>query len=99
MRPYVGFRPTMPQSEAGWRIDPPVSLPSAAAQRPAATAAALPALLPPGTRDASHGLRTGPHLQCSPEEPMANSSRLVLPVTIAPAWSRRSTAAASNGER
>jgi len=27
-RPYVGLKPTTPDSAAGWRIDPPVSLPS-----------------------------------------------------------------------
>ena len=32
----------MPQSAAGWRIEPPVSVPSAHGARPAATAAALP---------------------------------------------------------
>jgi hypothetical protein len=26
-RPYVGFIPTMPVSAAGWRIEPPVSVP------------------------------------------------------------------------
>jgi hypothetical protein len=26
-RPYVGFRPTVPVSAAGWRIEPPVSVP------------------------------------------------------------------------
>jgi hypothetical protein len=30
IKPYVGFNPTIPQSEAGIRIDPPVSLPIAA---------------------------------------------------------------------
>ena len=99
MRPYVGFSPTIPQNAAGCLIEPPVSLPIAAAHRPAATAAALPALLPPGTRPVSHGFATRPQRQCSPEEPMANSSRLVLPTTTAPARSRRSTAVASNGDR
>jgi len=61
--------------------------------------AELPALLPPGTRSVSHGLRTGPQTQCSPEEPIANSSRFVLPTIAAPAAISRSTAVASNGER
>ncbi len=39
----------MPQYAAGWRIEPPVSEPSAAMARPAPTAAALPPELPPGT--------------------------------------------------
>ena len=51
--------PTTPHSAAGWRIDPPVSVPSAIIASPAATAAALPPELPPGTRSRSHGLRVG----------------------------------------
>ena len=31
MSPYDGFRPTTPQYEAGKRVDPPVSVPSALA--------------------------------------------------------------------
>ena len=58
-RPYVGLRPTTPQKWAGWRMLPPVSLPSAPAACPAATAAAEPPLLPPGTRVVSQGLRVG----------------------------------------
>ena len=50
----------MPQSEAGWRIEPPVSVPSAAGARPPATAAAEPPEEPPGTRPRSHGFSTGP---------------------------------------
>ena len=46
-RPDVGIRPTMPQSEAGPRIDPPVSEPSATGTRPAATAAPDPDEEPP----------------------------------------------------
>ena len=47
--PYVGFMPTIPHSEAGRRIEPPVSVPIAHGAVPAATAAALPPLDPPGT--------------------------------------------------
>ena len=47
-RPYVGLRPTTPHSAAGWRIDPPVSEPSASGVMPAATATADPPLDPPG---------------------------------------------------
>ena len=52
--------PVMPVKLAGWRIEPPVSVPVAAGTRRAATAAAVPPDEPPGTRVASHGLRTGP---------------------------------------
>ena len=39
----------MPDSDAGWRIEPPVSVPVAAGTSRAATAAADPPELPPGT--------------------------------------------------
>ncbi len=54
--PYVGFIPTTPHSEAGWRIEPPVSEPRAARADPMATAAADPPDEPPATRVVSHGL-------------------------------------------
>ena len=41
--------PQMPVSDAGWRIEPPVSVPVAPGTRRAATAAAEPPELPPGT--------------------------------------------------
>ncbi len=90
----MGFIPTIPQRAAGWRMEPPVSVPIAHGARPAATAAAEPPLEPPGTRVRSHGLATGPKPEFSVEEPMANSSMLVLPSTGAPACTRRSTAVA-----
>ena len=49
MRPKVGLMPTTPQQAAGWRIEAPVSLPSAIQAKPAARAAeADPPLEPPG---------------------------------------------------
>ena len=84
----------MPQREAGCRIEPPVSVPIAHGAEPAATAAADPPLEPPGTRVSSHGFFTGPNPEFSFEDPMANSSMLVLPSTLAPAPSKRSTAVA-----
>lgn len=42
MRPYVGFIPTTPVRNAGCLTDPPVSVPSAARHRSAATADAEP---------------------------------------------------------
>ena len=60
----MGFIPTMPQKEAGWRIEPPVSVPVAARHSRAATAAAEPPEEPPGTRSlppcGPHGFFTGP---------------------------------------
>src|SRR5918993_972277 len=91
--------PTTPHSAAGWRIDPPVSDPRAMGANPAATAAAEPPDEPPGTRLRSWGLRVGPKAEFSVELPMANSSRLVLPMATAPAAARRSTTVASYGGR
>jgi len=75
----------MPQSAAGWRIDPPVSVPNDSGTPLDATVAAEPPEEPPGTRSRSHGLCVAPNAECSVEEPMANSSRFVLPTITAPA--------------
>src|SRR5687767_2906825 len=88
----------MPVSAAGWRIEPPVSVPVAPGVSRAATAAADPPELPPGTASASHGLRTAPYHDVSLDEPIANSSMFVLPSVTAPAAFRRSTTCASYGE-
>src|SRR5437660_924661 len=87
----------MPQNAAGCRIDPPVSDPTASGAMRAATATADPPLDPPGVRSIAHGLRVGPNAEFSVDEPIANSSQLVLPMTTAPARSRRATAVASYG--
>ena len=65
--------------------------------QPAATAAAEPPLDPPGDAIGAHGLRVGPNAEFSVDEPIANSSQLVLPMMTAPAASRRSTTVASYG--
>ena len=56
--------PTMPHSDAGCRIEPPVSVPKEPAQMRAATAVAEPPDEPPGTRSSPpgpvHGFFTGP---------------------------------------
>ncbi len=91
----MGLTPTTPHSAAGWRIEPPVSEPSASGANPAATAADDPPDEPPGTREVSCGLRVGPNAEFSVELPMANSSRFVFPTTIAPAAASFSTTVAS----
>src|SRR5437773_6665846 len=78
-------------------MEPPVSDPSERAAIPAATATADPPLDPPGMRSCAHGLRVGPNAEFSVDDPIANSSQLVLPTTIAPARSRRVTTVASYG--
>ncbi len=67
--PTVGFTVTRPFCVAGLSSEPEVSVPIAAAQRPAATATAEPALEPPGcttgmprssSRDGEYGFFTWP---------------------------------------
>ena len=72
-------------------MEPPVSEPSDTGTSPAATAAALPPELPPGTRSVSHGLNVGPKAEVSVEPPKANSSMFSLPMGRAPARSVFST--------
>src|SRR6476646_9646868 len=83
----------MPTNAAGWRIEPPVSVPVAPGAIPAATAAADPPDDPPGVRPLllplrRHGLITGPQALVSLDEPIANSSMLSLPSIPAPALRR-----------
>jgi hypothetical protein len=58
--PWLGLKPTTPQQAAGILIEPPESDPSAASARPAASAAAEPALEPPAVRPAASGFGTAP---------------------------------------
>ena len=85
----------MPQAAAGMRIEPPVSVPTVPSDMPVATATADPPLEPPGDRDGSCGLRTGPNPESSLVVPNANSCRLVLPTNTAPASRRRWVTTAS----
>src|SRR5437764_11013790 len=62
-----------------------------------ATAALDPPPEPPGVLVRSHGLRLGPNAECSVDDPIANSSMLVLPRTTMPAARIRSTIVASYG--
>src|SRR5262245_66694437 len=80
-------------------MEPPVSDPSDSGANSAATAAADPPLEPPGTRDGSRGLRVGPNAEFSVDDPIANSSRFVLPTATAPAAATRCTTVASYGGR
>src|SRR5438874_13462546 len=95
--PYVGFSPTTPHSDAGWRTLPPVSVPRAQITSPAATLAADPPEDPPGTVSRSHGLRVGKNPEFSVEEPMANSSQFVLPTSTEPPAFRRAHTVQSYG--
>ena len=72
--------------------------PNATGTTPAATAAAEPPELPPGTRSGFSGLRVGPKALFSVDDPIPNSSRFVFPITQAPASISRRTAVAVYGE-
>ena len=94
MSPTVGLSPTTPQSAAGTRPDPAVSVPMARSASPRATAAAEPELDPPATRSGACGFTTTPYGDRVPTSPVANWSRLALPTTTAPASTSLWTAVA-----
>src|SRR6187399_3603275 len=75
----------MPQHVAGLRTEPPVSVPSAAGTKPAASAAPEPLDEPPGCRSQFHGLRAGGHGRSNAGPPVANSCSATLPSSTAPA--------------
>src|SRR6185295_6440896 len=95
-RPSVGLRPTMPQQDAGRRMEPPPSVPSASGAWPVATAAAAPPDEPPALRERSHGLRVAPNSGLSVIGLWPNSGVVVLPTRIAPASRSRRTGTASS---
>src|SRR5215472_796303 len=89
----------MPHTAAGWRMEPPVSVPMPNGASKAATAADDPPDDPPGMRVRSHGLADGPNAEFSVDDPIANSSMLVLPRMITPASRSRLVTVASYGGR
>ena len=88
--PWRAFSPTAPQNAAGRRIEPAVSVPSAAKTAPVATATADPPLEPPALRAGSHGLAAAGVVT-----PKASSCVAVLPRMTAPASRSRVTTGAS----
>ena len=95
-RPNVGLRPGSPQNAHGIRIEPPPSVPSASGTIPAASAAELPPLEPPGVMRGSHGLRVTPvsALSVTPFQP--SSGVVVLPGSTAPERRSEATTGASS---
>ena len=59
-RPDEGFKPHTPQSCAGTRMLPPMSVPRPSGEAPAASSAPSPPLLPPGVRSVFHGFFARP---------------------------------------
>jgi hypothetical protein len=90
-RPNVGRRPEAPQARQGEMMLPSVSLPSANATRPAATADAEPADEPLEPVRGSHGLRVMPPNHWSP---CASAPSESLATSTAPASSSRAATVA-----
>src|SRR5450432_2848978 len=102
--PTVGLIPTSEHVADGLTIEPLVSLPIAAAQKLAATAAAEPELEPDGVRSSAYGFRHCPPRPLHPLDAcvlrkFAHSLRFVLPRITAPAARSRSATKASRGGR
>src|SRR5699024_3817583 len=93
--PTVGRKPTSPHNEAGCRTDPPVSAPSPAGTIPAATAVAVPPLLPPAISLGSYGLRAGPVTALFDVMPNDISCITVFPASSPDAARSRATAVLS----
>ena len=98
--PTVGFRPTMPFSDDGQMTDPSVSVPTAAIQKSAATAAPLPELEPHGERSRTCGFFVWPPRPLQPllecvERKFAHSLRFVFPRITAPEVRSRAATPAS----
>ena len=89
IRSGEGRRPTTPQQLAGIRIEPPRSSAVATVASPAATAAALPPLDPPGVTPSRQGFWVGPKRGLSVPTEATSSGMLVLPRMAAPASRRR----------
>ncbi len=85
----------MLQKAAGFRSDPPVSLPSAIGTMPQASATAAPPLLPPHVLLTSYGFRVAPNTVLNVCDPAPNSGVFVFPSVTAPAARMRDTMSAS----
>src|SRR5689334_6773258 len=91
LRARVGLSANSPHADAGYRREPPRSLPWANGTIPDATAAADPPLDPLVERCVSHGLRAGPNSTGSHAGARPNSGVLVLPSITRPALRKRTT--------
>jgi len=88
MLPLVGLSPITPHTDAGMRSEPPPSLPCATGTKPAATAAAAPALEPPALCVGLQGVRVRPCSTVSVWVSSANSDVADRPRSCSPAPSR-----------
>src|SRR3954463_4459548 len=77
------------------RTEPPPADDVASGTNPAASAAALPPLDPPGDRSGFHGLRVAPYTSLLVTAVWPNAGVLLRPRTMAPAARRRATTTSS----
>ena len=94
IRPRDGLKPTTPLSAGGTRPDPAVSVATVKGTSPSATASAEPELEPPEISSCPKTLRGIGYGVRVPFSPVANWSRLFLPISMAPASSSRWTTGA-----
>ena len=89
--PTEGLIPTILQKLAGFRNEPPKSVPSARETMPLAKATAAPPEEPPQVLLRSYGLGVAPKTALKVWLPAPNSGVLVFPKLMAPAFFKRST--------
>src|SRR6266576_6958220 len=94
--PGVGRMPTMPQNDAGIRIEQPKSVPCASGTMPVATATADPPEEPAGLNAGFQGLRVTPNTSLKVLAPAANTFNDVFGVTRNP-WNPALSPAGSSG--
>src|SRR5262249_32876054 len=95
LRDRVGFSPTMPQHEAGARVEPNPSEACAMGRMRAPTEAAAPPLEPPEIRVVSHGFFVAPETAGSQVREMPRSDECLGAKLTRPAGVRRSTCSRS----
>ncbi len=95
--PNPGLSPITPQHRAGFRMDPPMSLPRPNGAIPEPTTEPSPPLDPPAVRSGFHGLRVSPRKALSVDTRSPSSGMFVRPIGIPPAALTRSTVIASRG--
>ena len=91
--------PTTPQRAAGWRIEPPVSVPRESGAMAAATAAAEPPLEPPGRARDPTGCASGREPSSPSRSPWRTRPCSSLPSSTAASASQRRTTVAVYGGR
>ena len=96
--PKVGLCPTMPQKEAGMRMEPPPSVPTCNTPAPVAAATAAPPEDPPEVISGFQGLRVMPKALLSVTAFHPISGEVVTPIKTAPFARKLLTQGASSAQ-